>query len=75
MSLAVMLLAVSCLGCNRDWNNRVIAQSKATGDGIIDKLTNYQRDRGSYPASLEALVPQYMESIPLPLQGSGRGYT
>jgi hypothetical protein len=67
-----MLLLVSCLGCNRGWNDRVIAESKATGDGIIDKLSKYQRDHGSYPASLEALVPKYMESVPLPVAGERR---
>lgn len=43
-----------------------IDSSKATGDAIISALEQHRTSAGTYPQSLEELVPAHFEQIPRP---------
>lgn len=48
-----------------------LAQSKRAGGEIVVALTSYRNETGEYPATLAALVPEYLDSVPLPDWGLG----
>jgi hypothetical protein len=43
-------------------NNR-IARNRA--EALIASIEQYKNDKGAYPDNLEALVPEYIDSVPL----------
>jgi len=51
-----------------------IAESRdveALGNQLVVAIETFHRDNGSYPISLESLLPRYVSSIPQPAWGVG----
>lgn len=46
-----------------------LEQSKERGAQIVAALMSYQAEHGTYPATLEALVPVHLDSVPQPTWG------
>lgn len=46
-----------------------IDRTRMQGSDIVQALERYRSDEGSYPASLDALVPAYLADIPQPAWG------
>ena len=46
-----------------------IEQTKAQGTAIVTALESHRAREGSYPASLEMLVPVHLEALPAPAWG------
>lgn len=75
LPLAELLVALVILGAgvgvylhaHRD--EGAIEETKARGLAIVEALQEYRAVAGSYPPSLDALVPAHLESIPAPAWG------
>ena len=53
-------------------SDQEIEQAKANGDLIIEAITKYKQDHDDVPPpELSELIPNYLQSIPLPAQGEG----
>jgi hypothetical protein len=50
----------------------LVLQTMARGDVLVAALRRYKADRGEYPLSLRALVPDYVGRIDMPLAGTPR---
>jgi hypothetical protein len=79
--LCVALLAAT-LACAAPGEGRKAAGGYALSEPIIDALARYHDATGTYPDTLESLVPDYLEAVPetydnLPLvyEQTGTGYT
>lgn len=64
--LTLVAVAAAVAGCsvwpvNQDPDGIALRQD---ANHIIWALQNYRRDHGSFPASLNALVPAYMPNLP-----------
>ncbi|MGD8452101.1 MAG: hypothetical protein PVJ57_09810 [Phycisphaerae bacterium] len=53
-----------------DWTPPRIEESKRIGDRILEACAAYHEDHGRYPASLDKLVPEYLDRIEPPVAGS-----
>lgn len=49
---------------DRHWTRENIAVTKARGEAIITALQKHHDECGAYPATLDALVPAYLASLP-----------
>lgn len=54
------------------WAAPLLQETRLRGVAVIEALNRYRQDHGAYPTTLEALRPQYLESIPQPTAGEGR---
>jgi hypothetical protein len=52
-----LILAVACTSNKK--------KAKAIANGIIIHLEEYRKNNGTYPDSLQRLIPQYYHSLPL----------
>lgn len=67
---AVGLLAFVFAGChNWNWRESQVAETKKRGDAVRHALSEHNKKTGAFPASLDALVPQYLKEIPQPTVG------
>ena len=73
MPVAILAIALGA-GCARlleDWSDASVAESQLRGGRIAAALERYRRDQMTYPADLDALVPQYLAEIEPPVAGNG----
>ena len=70
--LLVSLLSRSTIldGMGEDWTRAAIGDSQAKGERIMDAIAAYVAAEGEPPASLDALVPDYLEHVPMPSAGN-----
>ena len=54
------------------WTESRVARSQRVGDAIIVEIKKFREDRGQFPERLDELTPEYLETIPPPLAGSGQ---
>jgi hypothetical protein len=67
--LAIAIVQGIC-GCNNSrWTSEKINVSKQTGASIIQALAAYNAKYGTYPASLDKLVPEQLADIQSPVAG------
>lgn len=62
-TLCVALL-LAATGCGSGWSASSIEKGRQIGDGIVDALHAYKADNGSFPETLDALVPGHLSVIP-----------
>lgn len=82
-ALAAGLLLVCCVGgilAFREYNQppgkgRAAEEGYRTSQPIIDALEKYQVERGTYPASLNELIPTYLPQMPERATAFGIQYT
>ncbi len=72
--VAVICLSVASTACDRTWDESKwtdanFTATKAEGDAIVAALEAYKSQKGTYPATLGALVPEFMVGIPDPSTG------
>ena len=48
------------------WNEKNVQRTIASGDTIVSALYAFQKETGSFPDSLDELVPAYLQKIPAP---------
>ena len=58
--------------CRSDWSTAAINESIATGTTLAAALEKYRADNGSYPPTLDQLVPKYVPEIRPPRAGNQR---
>ena len=54
--------------------NEEASKGIETGDEIVDAIENYHKDKGQYPKSLDDLIPEYLEKIPVTVTGEEYKY-
>jgi hypothetical protein len=75
-----LLLCLPLLGCPRPGQGRKAEKGYATCEPVIAALERYHQEKGAWPDSLEALVPDYLAGVPalggypLKYQRAGEGY-
>lgn len=68
--LIVVALMVAVAICTWDgWWAGGVRESKARGDRIVKALLRHKQDHGTFPDSLAALVPEYLDAIADPVIG------
>jgi len=55
-------------GCY-SWRESQVTETKKRGDVVRHALNEYRTKTGSFPKSLDALVPEYVKVIPQPTVG------
>ena len=63
-SRALLFLAVLALACREKYDVQRDETLKQTLSQLRGAIAKYRADRGTYPPSLEALVPRYLPRIP-----------
>ena len=73
-SCAISVILVAAIsGCsNGNWSDDKVKDSQVRGDRIASALNQHYTDKGSFPATLEDLVPDYIQEIEPPLAGNQR---
>lgn len=59
-------LAVCACDRKRDeskWTNQNFSATQSYGDTIVAAIESYQRKNGAYPATLDALVPEFLNVL------------
>ncbi|MBN2501779.1 MAG: hypothetical protein JXB38_13445 [Anaerolineales bacterium] len=57
------------MSLTREWINEEIKSGKEQLEMIIQAIEQYYEDTGAYPESLDALIPDYLDEIPLTITG------
>ena len=71
--IAVGMVALLCLvGCYNE--EEAIAENEAIAVSIITALELYEQAYGAYPDTLDELSPEFMDQIPLTVDGEVFGY-
>jgi hypothetical protein len=70
VTLATGWLVMPCVMEIWSWRSAAISASKQRGNTIVAAIVQYHLDNGELPDSLNALVPQYLSSVPPPVAGS-----
>ena len=82
----IALLSLFLLSACGDWSRANVEETERRGDIVAAALKNYRDRTGSYPDTLQKLVPQDLNRIPQPTVGKreweyetwptkdGRGY-
>jgi hypothetical protein len=65
--LILLILSIIFCACSNDKNKpyNEIVEGKRVGDTIIYAIEKYHYDIGKYPDELNALIPLYLERIPI----------
>ena len=66
--VAVALLLRACLGVFVNKEDEPVANS------LIEALERYKAAKGIYPPKLDALVPEYLQALPVPREFGKVGY-
>lgn len=64
-------LAVALGGCNNQWRDNAVEETKQRGDNIVLALNRFFKEHSSLPESLKALAPHYIDPIQPPVVGAG----
>ena len=68
--IAICLLLVATVGCNK-WSENRIRETKRRGEIIAPAIEAYHTKYGRFPAHLEDLKPEFLRDIPQPTAGYG----
>lgn len=60
----LVFIALLALACREKYDAARDATLQQTLSGMRAAIAKYRADRGHYPPSLEALVPQYLATVP-----------
>jgi hypothetical protein len=52
-----------------DWSETDVAETKRRGDIVCNALNDYRTRVGTFPNTLDLLVPKYLSAIPEPTVG------
>ena len=69
--IAFVLFSIIVSGCTRAFRNADADEitDKQTAEKIIEAINHFRADSGSFPESLNLLVPDYLDSIPNTTRG------
>jgi hypothetical protein len=68
-ALGLMLGLLSACG---NWSDSAVKESVKRGDRIVAAIESHIAATGQPPSTLEALVPKYIQELPLPTAGTRR---
>ena len=67
--LTLCVIVGLCSSCG-NWSSGQVEETKRRGDVVREALSHYRKEIGTYPISLERLVPKYLDQVPAPSVGN-----
>jgi len=69
----IALALTTCLaGCSDDTDDLALKQTEQSGAQVLKAIKSFREETGSYPKSLDRLVPSFLSEIPQPAWGLQR---